>query len=184
MWLVSCQTVSSCLNWWFLARIMLQVRFGYMWLCYKTGHKHTIVLLDKINTILVLFASKYLTYTYKLQFRFWLSMILFNFIIMNYLFIIIIFFSITFIESDSVKTYTILQFISVFNFLFIRETWKTLSLLSQKYEAFQLVLTLIIIWNVSWTPNRHIEWFLKDHMPLKTWVMAAVLFILILPSQQ
>ncbi len=60
-------------------------------------------------------------------------MILFNFIIMNYLFIIIILFSITFIKNDSLKTFTMLQLISVFNFLFIRETWKMLSLFSHKY---------------------------------------------------
>ncbi len=44
----------------------------------------------------------------------------------------------------------------------------------QKYWAAQLFTALIIIYiNVSWAPNEHDNWFLKDHMALKTIVMTA-----------
>ncbi len=48
---------------------------------------------------------------------------------------------------------------------------KNVAWFPQKYEAARLFLRMIIIRNVSWAANQHIEWFLKDHVTLKTGVM-------------
>ncbi len=68
--------------------------------------------------------------------------------------------------SDTKNTFIIIQ-INLFqvdavrmHFLFIRESWKNISL-------------LIIVRNVSWAPNQQLEWFLKNLAALKAGVMAA-----------
>ncbi len=70
----------------------------------------------------------------------------------------------------TVKTFIVLQkdLYNKTKNVFIKESWKTKS--PQKYKVAHWY-QLIIIRNVSWAANQNIEWFLKDHVTLKTGVM-------------
>ncbi len=55
--------------------------------------------------------------------------------------------------------------------IYIIESWKKKSRLPQKCEAAQLFSTLLIIRNVTWAANQHIQMISEDHETLKTGVM-------------
>uniref|UniRef100_A0A8C2JNG7 Inhibitor of nuclear factor kappa-B kinase subunit alpha n=1 Tax=Cyprinus carpio TaxID=7962 RepID=A0A8C2JNG7_CYPCA len=75
----------------------------------------------------------------------------------------------------SISTSKISNIKSFFYFIFLQRSLKNVLSLTQKYEAAQLISTLIIIIrrNVSRAPNYTIELFLKDHVTLKTGIIAA-----------
>ncbi len=78
----------------------------------------------------------------------------------------------------TVKTFIMLQKISISNFLFSISISvlflimkNKMSRFPQKYWSAQLFSTLIIIRNVSWASNQHIIMISEDHVALKTGVM-------------
>uniref|UniRef100_A0A8C1XI23 Inhibitor of nuclear factor kappa-B kinase subunit alpha n=1 Tax=Cyprinus carpio TaxID=7962 RepID=A0A8C1XI23_CYPCA len=76
---------------------------------------------------------------------------------------------------QKISTSKISNIKSFFYFIFLQRSLKNVLSLTQKYEAAQLISTLIIIIirNVSRAPNYTIELFLKDHVTLKTGIIAA-----------